>query len=327
LRFFRKSGRDPSAASTRIFFATDVHGSDRCFRKFLNAAKFYDANVLILGGDMTGKMLVPVEHTARGWQVRFRDNVHRDLSESAVAQLEQEIHDIGMYAVRGSHDELLVLEDSSEREKAFESAVVKQMGRWVALAEERLAGTGVRCFVAPGNDDPWAIDEVLQQSSTVEFAEGKCIRLDDGTEVITTGYSNVTPWRTPREVSEEQLAARLEGMFDQVAEPERLVLVAHPPPIDSTLDQAPKIDAEFRVQMDVGAVRMASVGSTAVRSFIEQHQPLLGLHGHVHESKGIERLGRTICVNPGSEYAEGVLCGALINVSGGAVKSCQLVVG
>lgn len=328
MSFFRgKTGRSPGTSDTRIFFATDVHGSERCFRKFLNGAKFYGANVLILGGDVAGKMLVPVEDTPGGWQIRFRDNVHRELSDSAATELEQQIQDVGMYPIRGTKEQLLTLEDPAEREAAFEDAVVKQMARWMQIADERLRGTGVRCLVAPGNDDPWGIDSVLQRSSVVELAEGKCLELEDGTQVITTGYSNLTPWNTPREVTEEQLGERLESMFSNVTSPDRLVLVAHPPPKDSSLDQAPKIDEQFRVQMDVGSIRMTSVGSSAVRTFIEAHQPLLGLHGHVHESRGTERIGRTLCVNPGSEYGDGVLCGALITLRAGTVASCQLVAG
>jgi Icc-related predicted phosphoesterase len=328
LRFFPgKADRGPGRSGTRIFFATDVHGSERCFRKFLNAAKFYSANVLILGGDMAGKMLVPVEDTPRGWHIRFRDNVHQELSDAAATELEQQIHDVGMYPIRGTKEQLLALEDPAQRETAFEDAVVKQMARWMQIADERLRGSGVRCFVAPGNDDPWGIDAVLQQSSMVEFAEGKCLELEDGTQVITTGYSNLTPWNTPREVTEAQLSERLESMFSSVTRSDRLVLVAHPPPKYSSLDQAPKIDEQFRVQMDVGSIRMTSVGSSAVREFIEAHQPLLGLHGHVHESKGAERIGRTLCVNPGSEYGDGVLCGALITLRDGTIASCQFVAG
>lgn len=327
MRFIRKSQRRQTRSGTRFFFATDVHGSDRCFRKFLNAASFYDVNVLVLGGDITGKVLIPVELTSGGWQVRFQDNLYRDLTDSGLAELELRIQDLGMYPIRGSREELRALEEPSQRERLFVAAVVKQMARWIDLAERRLAGTGVRCMVAPGNDDPWAIDDVLQQSTVIEFAEGRCLQLDDGTEVITTGYSNQTPWHTPREVSEDELAQRLERMFREVQNPSSMVLVAHPPPRDTELDQAPKIDDDFRIEMDVGALRMTSVGSAAVRLFITEHQPMLGLHGHVHESKGIQRLGRTVCVNPGSEYRDGVLCGSIVSVRGSDVVSCQLVTG
>jgi Icc-related predicted phosphoesterase len=325
MRWRRSPGED--AATTRIFFTTDIHGSERCFRKFVNAGKFYDASALILGGDITGKSLVPIERTARGWSCTFNEHVYTDIGEAEREELEKSIRDHGAYPVVGERDELLRLEDEEHRDRVFVDAVVKSITGWVQIAEERLAGTGIRCFVTPGNDDFWEIDAPLQASETVEFVEGRYVRLNDSHEMITTGYSNPTPWETPRELDEDGLLARLEGMFAEVTDPENLVLVAHPPPYGSRLDQAPAIDSEFRVQLEAGAPRMAPVGSTAVRSFIEARQPLLGLHGHVHESQGAELIGRTLCLNPGSDYADGTLLGSLITIAPGRVVSHQFVAG
>jgi uncharacterized protein len=311
----------------RLFFATDVHGSDRCFRKFLNAGKFYGVQHLLLGGDITGKVLIPIVRTGRGWSTHYNDNEYVDIADDERAQLEQRIRDSGHYPVLGERDELEALRDEQRRDAAFRAAVVEGIGRWVDLAEERLRGTGIRCFITPGNDDFWDIDEPLQGSDVVEFVEGKCVRLDDHHEMITTGFSNITPWASPRELSERELGERLEQMFAQVSVPERLVAVLHAPPYGSDLDKAPEIDADFNVTMEAGSPKLVSVGSTAVREFIERHQPLLGLHGHVHESKAAEMIGRTLCLNPGSEYTEGTLCGAIVTLDADRVLSYQFVVG
>jgi Icc-related predicted phosphoesterase len=69
------------------------------------------------------------------------------------------------------------------------------------------------------------------------------------------------------------------------------------------------------------------VGSTAVRDALLGIQPLLGLHGHIHESGGMRRLGRTIAINPGSDYGTGVLNGALITLELDKVSAHQLVRG
>src|SRR5207237_3500146 len=98
-------------------------------------------------------------------------------------------------------------------------------------------------------------------------------------------------------------------------------------PYGTELDEAPAIDSEFRVQHTGGQAQLASVGSTAVRDFVLERQPLLGLHGHVHESRGAVVLGRTLCLNPGSEYSEGVLAGALVTLADGRVASHQFVTG
>jgi Icc-related predicted phosphoesterase len=323
--FLRK--RKKASAGSRIFFATDVHGSDRCFKKFLNAGAFYGASYLILGGDITGKTLVPIERTARGWTAGFGDHTYVDIDEEERRALEKLIRDNGQYPIVGERDELLALSDEKARDQAFRQAVVEGIRRWVTLAEERLADTGIRCFVTPGNDDFWEIDEPLQESRTVEFVEGRCVRISEHHEMVTTGYSNRTPWDSPRELDEQDLRARIESMFTDVDDPDRLICVLHPPPHGTELDQAPEIDENFRMQMSGGAPKMASVGSVAVREFIEEHQPLLGLHGHVHESKAAQLLGRTLCLNPGSEYPEGVLAGALVTLEGGRVSAHQFTVG
>jgi len=289
-----------------------VHGSERCFKKFLNAGRFYDAQLLILGGDITGKTLVPIERSNGSWRARFGDHEYSDLTDRERAELEQVIRDQGQYPVVGTHEELLELFSAERREQTFSEAVVAGMGRWMELAEERLGGTDIRCFVTPGNDDFWEIDEVIKSSSTVDFVEGRCVRIDDRHEMLTTGYSNITPWRSPRELEEERLAALLADMFAAVEDPDNLIAVIHCPPYSSELDQAPMIDSEFRVKTSGGEPVMGPVGSTAVRGFIEQHQPLLGLHGHVHQSKAAQYIGRTLCLNPGSEYTVGLLNCALV---------------
>jgi len=88
----------------------------------------------------------------------------------------------------------------------------------------------------------------------------------------------------------------------------------HTPPKDTPIDQAAKLDANLKPVVEGGQVVMIGVGSSSVRDLIMKYQPSLGLHGHVHEAAGAIRLGKTICINPGSEYSDGVLRGALITV-------------
>jgi uncharacterized protein len=316
-----------AGGETKIFFTTDIHGSDRCLRKFINASTFYGVDHLILGGDITGKTLVPIWRNGAGWTADYNDHHYKRMTEQERGELEQRIRDNGQYPIIGELDELRALEDEELRHAAFVRAVRESIGRWVAIAEERLRGTGVRCFITPGNDDFWEIDEILSSSDVVEFVEGRCVRLSDEHEMITTGYSNITPWDSPRELSEDELRTRLEGMFAQVQRPDGLVCVFHPPPRDTILDQAPEIDENFVVQMEGGEPRLVPVGSQAVRDFIAEHQPLLGLHGHVHESKGAQALGRTLVINPGSEYWSGVLTGAIVTIDRDRVVSHQLITG
>jgi Icc-related predicted phosphoesterase len=311
----------------KLFYATDVHGSDRCFTKFVNAAAFYGADALLLGGDLTGKAIVPLvrdDGVHRG--VFLGDEVAAD--GEALAQLEKKIANAGYYAHRCDADEEQALRaDPAARELLFRRLMRGRLERWVALAEERLEPLGVPCYVNAGNDDPREIDEVLEASRWVRFLEGRVVGLPDGTEVASCGYANRTPWDCPRDVEEEELGRRLEAVVAKLREPATSVFNFHCPPYDTGIDAGPKLDEELRMRSGAGGAEMQPVGSTACRAAIERHQPLLGLHGHLHESRGVTKLGRTVCLNPGSEYNEGVLRGALVELRKGKLKSHQFTAG
>jgi uncharacterized protein len=311
----------------RLFFATDIHGSESCFRKFLNAGAFYDVSVLILGGDIVGKLLIPItDHGSGCYSAHYGEHRYDDLDAKGLERLTAEIRRSGHYYLVAGPETLAELEDEHERDRVFRQVVCKSIADWVELAEERLRGTGRRVFVAPGNDDFFDIDAALQGSDVVEFAEARCVSVD-GFDMITTGFSNPTPWETDRELPEPDLRARIEAMARDARSGAELIAVLHAPPINTSLDQAPALNADFRPAVGAGGLQMAAVGSTAVREFIEEHQPLVSLHGHVHEGKGVAQIGRTLCINPGSEYTQGVLSGALVELGDHEVLSHQFVTG
>ena len=228
-----KGRRKQRERGRRILFATDVHGSDVCFRKFINSGKLYEIDYLILGGDITGKMLVPIVRNANGsYDCNYGEDRYTGLDEAGMLELTARIRGFGHYTAVVSPDELAQLQtDEAHRDSVFRQVVLKSCEDWVALAEERLRGTGIRCFMAPGNDDFLSIDDALSSSDVVEFAENRVIDLDDTHQMITTGYSNLTPWDTERELPEPELRARIDGMATQVRVPENMVAVLHPPPI------------------------------------------------------------------------------------------------
>lgn len=325
---FRRRANHREATGPRIVFATDIHGSEDCFRKFLNSARVYRADVLILGGDILGKHLVPVVRDPDGtYRCSYGDDSVSGLDEEGRAAVIRKIRRFGDYVVVGSLDELAGLQDPAERDRMFRSTVYKSITDWVTVADERLRGGEARCFVAPGNDDFLEIDSALQGSDCLEFAENRCIAVNGKYEMITTGYSNPTPWETERELPEDQLRERIDGMARQAGSTENMILVAHPPPYHSGIDEAPALDAELGMKVSAAGVEMAPVGSTAVRAFIEETQPLVGLHGHVHESAGAINIGRTLCLNPGSLYTRGILHAALVQLGAGRVVSHQFVSG
>ena len=300
----------------RLFFATDIHGSETCWRKFLNSGKHYDADVIVLGGDMTGKALVPVVHEGGdSWHATLLENVHSLQSEEQVADFEQAVRRRGYYPFRTTPDELREFEGDEERaDRFFHEQMLATVERWMALADERLGDSGIHCFVCPGNDDQFDIDDVISAAKTVELAEGRVVEID-GFQMASTGWSNLTPWKTYREEDEPQLGDRIEEVVTKVTSPpERTVFSFHCPPYGSGLDDAPELTEDMTLKHAGHAP--VPCGSKAVRAAIEEHQPALSLHGHIHEARGNARIGNTLCINPGSAYEQGELLGAVVDLDG-----------
>ena len=316
------------ARETRLFFVTDLHGSSKCFRKFINAAPIYRADVLVLGGDVAGKAIQTIVREPGGrWRCRFigADYVIEEGPE--LDALERLIEDHGYYPYRAEPGELEALEAEGKVEPLFARLMEERLASWLALADERLRPTGLPLFMMLGNDDPVSLRPLLDAAPWGTHAEGKVVMLDDRHEMMSWGYSNITPWHSHREQTEDQLAESLRGMATSLVDPARAIVNVHVPPFGTQLDDAPMLDENLRVIQVMGQVKFAPVGSTAVRDFELATQPLLGLHGHIHESAGIRRLGRTIAINPGSDYATGALHGALVTLKDGRVAAHQLVRG
>jgi Icc-related predicted phosphoesterase len=326
--------RKPARTLTRLFFATDVHGSERTFRKFLNAAKFYEANVLVMGGDILGKLAIPIIREGDG---RYRATVQgrTEVIEGpeGLGQLVGRLGTLGFYSKVMTEEEFRAIQaDPAAVEALFRELARQRLEAWVELAETRLAGSGVRCFITGGNDDFPEVLEVLYREGTQAIfgCEGKLVDLDGHHSMVSVGFSTPTPWKTPREVSDERLGELIEEALRPVAEPSHAVFNLHDPPVDSTLDTCPMLDWNTDPPSQIirgGQVVQFGAGSASVRRAIEAHQPVLGLHGHIHESPGVIHIGRTLCVNPGSEYGEGILRGALISLSQGQVTGHQMTSG
>ncbi len=315
---------------TRIFFTSDVHGSDVCFFKFLNAAKFYKADVLILGGDITGKMIVPIIEQPDGtYLAEFLGTQQALGTREARETLEKNIRNSGFYPYPTTSSEVEKLQaDKKLVDELFSKVMADGIRRWVSIAEERLKGTSLKCYISPGNDDRFDIDEVLKSSSIVLYPEDEVVWIDDHHEMITSGWTNLTPWHSPREVVEEKLGEKFDPMISKIQRMENCLFNLHCPPFNTPIDLAPELDATLKpVVRGGGGVSMIHVGSIAVRQAIEKHRPLLGLHGHIHESRGFVKISRTLCINPGSEYGEGVLRGAVINLDEKGVKNYLLTQG
>jgi len=309
----------------RILFATDLHGSGKCWRKFINSGMYYNVDVLVLGGDMTGKAMVPIIEQADGtFKANFmeRDFVFRSSMELEV--FKQKLDTSGFYFHCADAKTIHEIMSNDEKQKAlFLQKMVERIEQWIEFADERLAGTKIKCYVCPGNDDAFEIDGIIDKSKCVINCESKVIDIDNCIEMISSGWSTPTPWKTPGENTEIGLAKKIESLVSHVDNIESCIFALHDPPRDTNLDIAQAIDANLKLT----AGQTMHVGSSSVREAIIKHQPLLGLHGHIHESRGFTKLRRTLCINPGSIYGTGNLQSALIIIDKNKVKDFILLTG
>jgi len=317
-----------------MFFATDLHGSERTFRKFINAGKFYDVNVIVMGGDIQGKLMIPIIKEANGrHRATVQGRVEHLESDEELKKLIGKLDILGFYYKVMQQDEFEALQANPDAVHAlFNELAKKKLTDWVNLAEERLNGTGIKCFVTGGNDDEWEVLNVMKQEPTKSFfaCENEMVHVDEEHPMISIGISTPTPWDTPREVSEEELGRMIEEMAGLVPDMNKAIFNFHDPPRDSTLDTCPLLDWDKDPPEQIirgGQPVMHGAGSVAVRDAIEKYKPMLGLHGHIHESQSVARIGRTTCINPGSEYAEGILRGCLVNFADGEVVGYQMTSG
>jgi uncharacterized protein len=326
----RKAAVPRREGERTIFFASDLHGSEVCFKKFVAAAKFYGADTLLLGGDISAKIVVPIVSTGPGrYAAQFHGHEER-LDDTTVEDFEQRAANSGLYTERMEPDEYQHYVDHPDQVDAlFERVMRRTVQRWLEYAKTRLDGGPVVIYSVPGNDDPLSVDDVLlaHGDDRLRFVEGEVVELAPGMEMLSTGYTNVTPWDTPREYSEDQIRERLKGMTDRLEHPGTAIFNIHAPPYNSRLDTAPLLGQDLKVKTAAGAQMTAPVGSVAVREAIENVQPLLTLHGHIHESGGSVTIGRTTAINVGSEYGEGILRGVLLTIGDGKLLRYQAVSG
>jgi uncharacterized protein len=319
-----------SKRTVRLYVVSDIHASDRAWRKMLNAARMglYKADAVLYAGDLTGKAMVPIARTDDGHEAEIGGQRRLARSDEELARLEQDIANLGYYVIHTTPDEMERLrEDPDAIGRRFRSEIRTRVEQWMNLAAERMEGSGVPIYLIPGNDDPYEIDDSLAKSQYCVNADGRVVDIPGDLQVIGSGKSNPTPWRTPREVPDDDFHEELTRLAEQAKDPRRTIFLIHCPPYASGLDTAPLLDADFRPRASAGDLLRGPVGSTGVRQAEEEFQPLLGLHGHIHESGGEARVGETLCLNPGSEAAFGILRGYLVDVGPDGVERAFRVEG
>ncbi|MEM3506914.1 MAG: metallophosphoesterase [Candidatus Bathyarchaeia archaeon] len=310
----------------RLFHAVDVHGSEMVWRKWLSIPKVHKADILLLCGDLTGKLIIPIIEESPG---RYKTMVYgrwiNASGEDELKKLMDKITFSGFYTHVCNQEEYDELMKNPKRvDELFRNYMRERLQRWLSMVDEKLS-KDVTVVMMPGNDDFQYVDEIIESSSYVKNLEGKVYDIGERWQLGGTGYSNITPWKCPRDVPEDELFNRLESLAAQVTDMNHFVLHTHCPPYDTKLDQAPQLDENLKVVYKGGGTMLVPVGSTAVRKFIEKYQFPLGLHGHIHESRAVDRIGKTLVINPGSEYITGTLSAVLVNLDEKGVKGYRFI--
>jgi Icc-related predicted phosphoesterase len=325
--------RAAGSRPTRVFFAADIHGSQLTYRKFVRAASFYEVDALVFGGDLMGKALVPIVRENATYLARFQGRDH-ELDEDGLAPFRASVDVAGFYSSvveRDRYDELRG--DPLALKAEFRDRASERLRSWIDLAEDELAGTAVRLYLTGGNDDEPSVLAELEDLNTdhVVACEGAVVEVDDRHTMITVGLSTPTPWDTPREASEEEIAMAIEREVAKVPDPSRCVFNFHCPPKDTSIDTCLALETSTglgpgelpKPLRKGGRFVYTGGGSTAVREAVARYQPTVALHGHIHESMGRFRIGRTQCFNPGSEYLQGVLQGWIVALRDGKLAGYQ----
>jgi len=305
----------------KLFYVTDIHGSNVCYRKFLNALPIYGVDVAVLNGDLLGKVLIPlVEKAGGGRECHLMGNYTSMDTDAEMAEVKKTIENAGYYWVEQTRDEYdAIKDDQAAIDRLFKERAILRVEEWLALADERLAGKNHAVYICPGNDDWWEIDDMIAASKSLLPCDDMIVEFADYT-MVSSSRSNPTPWDTPREESEETLTEYLEGLCQRVGTSpkdfENVIFNFHVPPYGYSLDLCPKLDAN----MKMAAEEKIHAGSLGAKQVIEKYQPLLGLHGHIHESRGAQKAGRTLMINPGSEYSEGILKGVVVMLDKKKIK-------
>ena len=325
---FRRADRPGPAGYIRLIQTADLHGSNAAFRKFLAAAKQHEANHAIITGDLTGKAIVPIiRHDGRheAWLFGNRETVE---TEAELDRLRSRIGDVGMYDHVCDADEALRLQADPERlQELFVGKMNERLDAWLTLAGEVLEPAGIPLWVIPGNDDDYSVDAVLAAGVYARNVDRKVVEIDEHHELVSLGDTSMTPWECPRDYPEEHMVVAVKDLFEQVRKPSGAIVNMHCPPRNTKIDQCPALTSDLEIEFEGGQVIMTSAGSSAIRRGLEELQPVLSLHGHIHEARGVHKIGRTLCLNPGSEYAEGIMKASIVNLEPARVKGYILISG
>lgn len=300
----------------KILFLSDIHGSNEVFNKALSATIKYNIDVLIISGDLSGKDIRPIIEDKNKYIIEYNGE-RKTIQKNSIPKYETDLSNSGHYFFHTSKDEFSKLAKEPARIfNILDKKITERIEQWILQIINKINLEKTTVVLSPGNDDLFAIDKLLlkYENKGIKTGLNQPVKVG-GFEIVSLDYSNPTPWNTARELPEKKLKRLISEKVKKIKNFERAIFNFHCPPFNTRLDIAPEIDKNFKYVVNPGSKNMIHVGSLAIREAIEKYQPILSLHGHVHESQGFEYFGSTLALNPGSEYEKGILIANIIEIS------------
>lgn len=311
----------------RLLFASDLHGSNLVFKKLLDTAIAGNVHAVLIGGDITGKTLTPLVRRAGGvYQAEFKGGIRTAREGEELKVLQDDISNTGSYPIRLELDQYTEMQQNEKKkDERFLFEMTKRLEQWLFIAETKLKVKNIQFLPMCGNDDNWVLDKIIAASTFAQNPDYDIVLLADTFEVVGESRANMTPFNCPRDVNDEILEKSLRKKIQQLRDPQKSIFMLHTPPFNSNLDFAPELDDKLRPKYQAGNPIIHPAGSRAVRKVIEEFQPILSLHGHIHESHAFAKIGRTLCINPGSESSSGLLRCYLVTMDKASIKGYMLI--
>jgi hypothetical protein len=306
----------------KLLFAADLHGSEIVFKKIFSCAKTNNVDAIIISGDLTGSIVVPIIADGDKYFCKsFGSNINIDGSE--LNEFKENISNTGAYPIIISQREYEELLKSIQIDKNKLTNLVEiRLSKWVAYAEEISNELNIRVLMMSGNSDPYDIDKIIGKSKIIRNPDYATIELFKLYSIVGESNANKSPFNCLRDIDDEELYKKIKKKVDRIDQKDMgtAIFVFHAPPFNSTLDNAIEVDKNLKPVLMGGHAMTKPAGSRGVRKIIENYQPMLSLHGHMHESSAVAKIGRTLCVNPGSEYSCGIMRALLIYLEKDSVK-------
>lgn len=279
----------------KILYTADLHGNQILVEKLVKLSNYSDT--LILGGDLCATHFIPIiDDGSEITLYEFNRAVRLENSKQALIQKEK-LFQNGFISWYGSLKNFRKLNKEEYQTKIQEKSLRATLNKLKTSFENIL--------LILGNDDSSALEKNLNKNKNkkVTNLNEKVIKLN-GYEFVGFSYVPITPFNTYFELTEFELERRLKPLLSRIKNYSSSVWIFHSPPYNSGLD----------------LTAFGPVGSKSIKHFIQERQPKLFLCGHIHESPNLVKLGKTICINPGSEPNLGLLKAVLIDLNRMRIK-------